>query len=127
MTTITPLTDAKDLITYSKIRCYGVLGGTYVALVNNISVERDKVTIWVQLDDDKGTSMPTIVCAPDTGIEVVEAPDLTPYGIVQEFIRLARIQWSDDVEGAAAEAVLDGLEARLPQILQRQNELKANS
>jgi hypothetical protein len=111
-TTIKSLTDAMDLLVWSEIRLYTPLGGTYVALVNDLSVEDDKVTIFVQHVDGGELGIKSLVCEPTTGIEVVKKPDLTPYGKVEALIKRwdnRMVEVGNDDQYVGAGELLDDL------------------
>jgi len=118
-TPVIKLTDAKDLIVWSEIRLYTPLGGTYVALVNDLSVEGNLVTIFVQGVDGSELSIKSLVCSPTYAVEVVKEPDLTPYGKVEALIKRwdhLMTEVGNDDQYVGAGELLDDLKGLLDSI-----------
>lgn len=106
--------DAQDLRRWTTIQLFNPLGQPYTAVVRNVSVEADKVTLFVQLDDEAGTSLPTISCKPTDKVVVISAAANDLRGKLAEFIKYGRQSFpEDDYDSRSGSAVLDELEELL--------------
>lgn len=114
------LTEAKDVIRYTEIRLYTPLGGTYVASVDDISVENDLITLWVLGTDGTALAIRSVVCNPTYKIEVVKEPDLTPYGLIQNLLERwdrTMVMVGNDEQYVGAHELVEELRSMLPAIL----------